>query len=89
VTIVFVHTVRCLAAKDQQIVKILKTIGLAFTIPTVLVCGPLLGYGVAYALMKKGAPPFILPLLVGAGSILALVQTFRTVKLILSIEEKL
>jgi hypothetical protein len=77
-----------LAAKDQQIVKTIKIIGLALTIPTVLVCGPLLGYGAAYVLIEKGAPPSVLPLFVGVGSILALVQTFRTAKLILSIEEK-
>lgn len=54
----------------------------------VLVCGPLLGYGIADALIKKGAPLFIMPLLVGVGSILALVQTFRTVKLLSEPEEK-
>ncbi len=77
-----------MVAKDQQIDKTLKTFGLALTIPSVLVCGPLLGYGAAGALIKKGASPSILPLLVGVGSILALVQIFVTVKLILAMSDE-
>lgn len=75
-----------MAAKDQQIFKHLKIIGLALTIPSVLVGGPLLGYGLAFFLIKKGAPSSVLPIFVGVGSILALAQTFRTAKLILNIE---
>lgn len=84
----FGRAVRYFAAKDQQIFKTIKIIGLALTIPMVLICVPLLGYGIAYVLMEKGAPSSVLPFSVGAGSILALVQAFRTVKMILIIQEK-
>jgi hypothetical protein len=58
------------------------------TIPSVLVCGPLLGYGIASVLIKNGLPSFILPFFVGAGSILALVQVFRTAKIIARLSEE-
>ena len=81
--------IRCLTAKDQQISENIKIIGIALTIPPVLVAGPLLGYGVATVLIQKGFPSFVLPLCIGMGSILALVQTFRTIKLLQRIQEKL
>jgi hypothetical protein len=48
----------------------------------------LLGYGIAIASIERGAPSFLLPLFVGAGSILALMQAFRTAKLISHLPEE-
>ena len=55
-------------------------LGVALTLPMILVSGPLAGYLIGQALIKAGIPAFVSPLLMGLGLAGSGWQSYQLIK---------
>lgn len=70
-----------LAGSNNNSYQLMWILGLALTLPMILLCGPLAGYLVGYSLVNKlHLPGFLLPLLMIFGLVASGTQTYLLIR---------
>ena len=70
-----------MAGQDNNSYKLLWMLGLALTLPMLLLAGPTAGYAIGYWLIRQfHAPAFVMPLSMGFGLLGSGLQTYRLIR---------
>lgn len=77
------------SSKDSSFQILWWMLGLAMTLPMILLSGPLAGYLIGYALVEKlGLPGFLLPVLILTGLICSAWQTFVLIRKLMWVQQQ-
>ena len=69
-----------LTGQKEDPYRLMWMLGLALTLPMILLSGPLAGYLIGWALVKRGSPGFVSPLLMALGLFGSGLQSYALIK---------
>jgi hypothetical protein len=78
-----------LAGPNNNSFQLMWMLGLALTLPMILLCGPLAGYLIGFVLVKKlGLPGFLLPLMMVVGLLASGAQTYFLIRKLMTTQNQ-